>query len=145
MWNRRNYFVIEIIYILYPVILSLYEFMSSHDSGTIVFSPNGFGVRLLTNYGELHFSSDEFNYYQAIYNVLTTSSSSPIDLRSSRGHKVKEGIRSSKNSVGPHSKEDNLSFGSYQLLSILIRTDISCKLLSDYPLIFFLISLFMCL
>eukprot|EP01035_Chromulina_nebulosa_P021823 gene21823-28241_t len=99
--------------------------MSSHDSGTIVFSPNGFGVRLLTNYGELHFSSDEFNYYQAIYNVLTTSSSSPIDLRPSRGHKVKEGIRSSKNSVGPHSKEDKLSLGSYQLLSILIRTDIS--------------------
>ena len=110
--------------------------MTSHDIGTIVFSPNGFGVRLLTNYGELHFSSEEFNYYQAIYNVLTTSSSSPIDLRSLRGSKDKDGSLSSKNSIGKHNKEDKLSLGSYQLLSILIRTDISCKYLSDYLPIF---------
>ena len=95
-----------------------------HDGGTIVFSPNGFGVRLLTKYGELHFSSEEFNYYQAVYNVLTSSTSSPIDLRPLNGP-----LEKSSRSHNNNNKEEKLFFGSYyQLLSILIRTDISCKI-----------------
>jgi hypothetical protein len=48
------------------------------DNG-LIFSPNGLGIHLPTKYGNLHFSSEEFGYYQAIYNVITAAISSPVD------------------------------------------------------------------
>lgn len=55
------------------------------DENAIVFSPNGLGVCLLTRYGELQFPPEEFNYYQTIFNVITTSTSSPLKASVSRG------------------------------------------------------------
>jgi len=83
-----------------------------YDNG-LIFSPNGSGVHLPTKYGNLHFSSEEFAYYQVIYIVITAAFSSPVDQNESMQSK----------DIGR--KGGKSIQGSSQLLGTLIRTDIS--------------------